>query len=160
VNDHKPHGDTVVIEFPVLRTRRQRVRDFGLTALMWGAFIYIWQPLISLGAWLIGYQFAYDALLRAGGLEGLQKVAVGYGIGVLVIFAVIFGWSMSQRIRFRGKDRRGAAAPVSDAALADKWSLAPQEVDALRSANYIRLDLDEAGNIEGLEALSSVSEVA
>ena len=36
--------------------RRNRARDTVLTLLMWGIYIYLWIPLITMAAWLLGFE--------------------------------------------------------------------------------------------------------
>ena len=68
-----------------MATNKLRARDAVLTSLMWFIYAYLWLPLISLGAWIIGIDFAYDSLIAAGGLSGLSKFCVGTGLPHLLL---------------------------------------------------------------------------
>ena len=48
------------IAAPHLLTRRHRARDTLLTAIMWALYLYLWLPALSLVAWILGIEFAYD----------------------------------------------------------------------------------------------------
>ena len=102
------------INMPKLLPRRRRVADAVLTALMWAFYSYLWAPLISLVAWLLGFEFAYDVLVRAGGLELLKDVILFYGTTVTIIFIVVSGWSIINRSRFAHRNRRKAIQTVTE----------------------------------------------
>ena len=46
------------INAPELLSRRRRMGDAFITGLMWIIYSYLWAPLVSLIAWLLGFEFA------------------------------------------------------------------------------------------------------
>ena len=80
----KAVNDDIYINEPQLMSRRQRIGDAMATGLMWALYSYLWAPLVSLVEWLLGFEFAYDVMVRAGGLHVLEEVMYFYG---LMIFA-------------------------------------------------------------------------
>jgi biofilm PGA synthesis protein PgaD len=85
---------------------------------MWLVYSYLWAPLISLVAWLLGFEFAYDVMVRAGGFETLKEVIWFYLIVVAIIFVVVAGWSTINRRRFARHDRRQTIDSVPDTEIA------------------------------------------
>ena len=65
-----PSGE-LHINKPELLSRRRRMGDAFVTGLMWMLYSYLWAPLISLVAWALGFEFAYDVLIRSGGAYAL-----------------------------------------------------------------------------------------
>ena len=112
------------INVPELLTRRRRLSDAFVTGLMWVVYTYLWAPLLSLIAWILGFEFAYDVMIRAGGIVGLKRVLVWYGIMLACICIVVTGWSMLNRLRFSGRERRKGAEIVDDSALASAFGVA------------------------------------
>lgn len=136
------------IHAPQLLGRLQRVRDTLLTGAMWAVYAYLWLPLISLLAWLVGVDFAYDAMVRAGGIVALQKMLQYYAAGGIVIFVIIAAWSTSQRIRFRGKSRRSGAPQVSDEMMRRYWDIDEETLARLRKGRVAVITHDGQGRID------------
>jgi biofilm PGA synthesis protein PgaD len=105
--------ETLHIESPESVPRRRRIADAVITAFMWAVYSYLWAPLISLVAWLLGFEFAYDVMVRAGGFEILKDILWFYSVMVACIFVVVASWSMINRRRFANDNRRKAIEPVT-----------------------------------------------
>jgi biofilm PGA synthesis protein PgaD len=142
----------VLIDSPELLSRRHRVTDAVITGLMWVVYSYLWAPLISLVAWLLGFEFAYDVMIRAGGLETFKEVIGFYSIVVAVIFVVVASWSMINRRRFAGKDRRTEIESLSDQEIAAYFGIQDEQLTALRGSRVSRIKVNEEGQIESVEA--------
>ena len=146
--------ENVEINAPERMTRAERVRDTVLTAMLWGFYLYLWAPLVSLFAWLLGVELAYDVMVRAGGLRGLQSEALGYLIVIMLIFAVVTAWSLGNRLRFRGahdrRKRRNEA--ISDTDIARYFEVTPAQLKRLRAGS--RLDITFRDGARGGSALS------
>jgi biofilm PGA synthesis protein PgaD len=133
------------IHAPELMSRRLRARDTVFTTLMWGVYAYLWLPIISLGAWLMGIDFAYEVMVRAGGADGLTRILAWYGLAAVVIIALVTGWSATQRIRFRGNNRRGLVPVVETAALQASSGLPAEAFTALRRERRVCVQADADG---------------
>lgn len=145
-------GDSLHIDSPRLVSRRRRAADALFTGFMWVVYSYLWAPLISLLAWLLGFEFAYDVMVRAGGFEVFKQVIGIYLIMVACIFVVVAGWSTINRRRFGPRERRHAIEPVSDAEIAAYFGIANAQVKALRDARVSRVRVNDEGQIESVEA--------
>ncbi len=142
------------IEAPELLSKRRRLTDALITGLMWALYSYLWAPLVSLVAWLLGAEFAYDVMVRAGGIHALKDVMWFYLVMLLCIFVVVTAWSLVNRLRFAGKDRRKARRVVTSAELAAYYSLDTEQWANLREARVVRMSVDEAGVIENIVPLA------
>jgi biofilm PGA synthesis protein PgaD len=130
----------ICIDAPDLLTAKERARDTLMTAGMWGAYLYLWVPLISLGAWLLGFEFAYDVMARAGGARDLAHVLKMFGVAIALIFLVVTVWSYSNRVRYRGHNRRHAGSAVPDESLAEYFGVEGRALDRLRSTRRVEID--------------------
>lgn len=148
------------IDAPHLLTRKHRARDTLLTALMWALYFYLWLPALSLVAWLLGIEFAYDVMVRAGGAQSLARELSWYGLILLIIFFVITGWSASQHMRFAGKNRRAATARISDAALHQASGLTEECFTRLRDHRCLIVSFDDSGTLQSVDANSGANQVA
>ncbi|HVY63504.1 MAG TPA: poly-beta-1,6-N-acetyl-D-glucosamine biosynthesis protein PgaD [Gammaproteobacteria bacterium] len=136
------------IDAPDLLTPKQRVRDTLMTAGMWGAYLYLWVPLISLFAWLLGFEFAYDVMVRAGGARDLVHVLKMFGVAIALIFVVVTAWSYSNRARYRGRNRRHAGPVVPDESMARHFGMEAAALEQLRSARRVAVDFAADGRPE------------
>ena len=140
------------INMPTLLPRRRRVADAILTALMWAFYSYLWAPLISLVAWLLGFEFAYDVLVRAGGLELLRDVILFYGTMVALIFIVVSGWSAVNRSRFADHNRRKAIRVVTEEEISDYFGLEAEQLATMRDSQIVHVELGEVGDIQTVKS--------
>jgi biofilm PGA synthesis protein PgaD len=150
----------VTIDAPHLLTRKHRVRDTLLTAIIWALYFYLWLPALSLVAWLLGIEFAYDVMVRAGGVQSLSRALPWYGLVVLIIFIVITGWSASQHMRFAGKNRRAATARISDAALHQASGLTEESFGRLRDHRFVSVSFDDSGTLQSVADNTGETQVA
>jgi biofilm PGA synthesis protein PgaD len=135
----------ICIDAPDLLTAKQRARDTLMTAGMWGAYLYLWVPLISLAAWLLGFQFAYDVMVRAGGARDLAHALKVFGVAIALIFLVVIVWSYSNRARYRGHNRRHAGPAVPDESLAEYFGVDARALNELRTTRRVEIDFATDG---------------
>ena len=143
---------------PHLLSQRRRVGDTIVTGLMWILYSYLWVPFISLLAWLLGLEFGYDVMVRAGGVNALKEVLWWYGIVLASIFVVVTVWSAINRRRFADHDRRHSGQDVSDSETAEYFALQQGELQEMRTARIMSLSFDARGGIEQVDALENGSE--
>lgn len=133
------------IQVPELLSAPERARDTIFTALMWGVYLYLWVPLVSLFAWLLGFEFAYDVMIRTGGARGLDKVLVTYAASVVIILAVVSVWSIGNRLRYGGLSRRRAVNEITLGPMAEFFGVEPAGAARLRALKLASIEFDEEG---------------
>ena len=137
--------DRVYIDAPELMTAPERTRDTLFTAIMWLVYLYLWVPLASLFAWLLGFEFAYDVMIRAGRARDLGGVLLVYGVIVIVIAATVAFWSLGNRLRYGKLTRRVAHSAVTTDEMADYFNVDLEQVEKLRSAKLASITFDSDG---------------
>ncbi len=140
-------GDIIINARNVL-SRRVRNRDRLLTTLMWGLYAYLWLPLVSLGAWYLGVQFAYDLVLRAGGPESLWNLLFWFTVILLTTALVVIVWSRIQRARFAGKERRVNSPVLTAEEEMAYWDIDAATLDHYRSEARLVVRFTEDGRLE------------
>jgi biofilm PGA synthesis protein PgaD len=135
----------VYIDAPEALTRRQRTLFAVITALMWGAYAYLWLPLLSLFLWGFGIELAYDAMIRAGGAGALRTALFWYAVMLVDVIVTVAIWSQLNKWRFANRNRRTAHPKVADAAMAGYFGITTDELARLRAAHRIELDIDVHG---------------
>lgn len=132
-------------EAPDQLTRQERARDTIITAVLWAVYLYLWVPLVSLLAWALGFEFAYDVMVRAGGASDLLPILLDYLVVVSIIFSAFTLWSLSNRLRFKHLKRRGRRDPVPDEALADYFGVPVSQIATMRAKQIQTVLVDENG---------------
>jgi len=122
---------------------------------MWSLYAYLWTPLVSLLAWWAGLDIAYESMIEDGGFQGLLVVLRWYLVSITLIFIIIAAWSTSNRRRFRNKERRLAAPPVTDQEMMLHFGVESGQLETMRTASVMSINLDETGNISAISAAST-----
>jgi biofilm PGA synthesis protein PgaD len=135
----------VCIDSPELLSAKERARDTLMTAGMWGAYLYLWVPLVSLGAWLLGFEFAYDVMVRAGGAADLVHVLVFFVMTIASTLSIVAVWSYSNRRRYRGRNRRHMRPEVADEAVAGYFGVDERGLQTVRTARRVEIDFAADG---------------
>lgn len=130
---------------PEEMTRKERARDTLITAVLWAVYLYLWVPLVSLLAWAMGFEFAYDVMVRSGGAQDLLPILLEYLVVVSIIFSAFTIWSVSNRLRFRDLNRRARRAPVRDEALSEYFAIPVSQIASMRSRQVIHVSVGEDG---------------
>ncbi len=141
----------VCIHAPELLTRRERTRDRFATGIMWVLYAYLWLPAISLAAWVLGFEFAYDVLVRAGGFAHLKTLLYWYGLTIATIFVAFGGWSFSNRRRFAGNDRRRQLNPVTNEGLAEFFRISEDDLAVMHRGRTLSVGFNSYGAICEIE---------
>jgi biofilm PGA synthesis protein PgaD len=142
------------IDAPEMLTAPERTRDTLFTAIMWAIYLYLWVPLLSMLAWLLGFEFAYDVMIRTGGIRELGGILVAYGVIVTVIFATVAFWSLSNRVRYGKLKRRKKGPCVTTAEIAEYFDVDECATETLRRSTTAAIEFDDEGRplIQRLEA--------
>lgn len=133
------------IDAPEALTRRQRTMSTIVTGIMWAAYAYLWLPLISLFAWGLGFELAYDAMMRAGGAGALRTALFWYAVMLADVIVTVAIWSRINKWRFANRNRRTAHAPVADRSLADYFGVSLADLARLRAAQRVEIEIDGSG---------------
>lgn len=144
-----------IIDVPHLLSQSRRRNEAAFTAIMWSLYAYLWTPLISLLAWWAGLDIAYASMIEDGGLQGLLFVLRWYIVSITLIFIIIAAWSSNNRRRFRNKERRSFVPPVSDQELMFHFGVESGQLEMMRTASVMSINLDETGNISSISAAST-----
>ena len=130
--------------------RRQQTRDTVLTLLMWGIYAYLWVPLITLGAWLVGFERFYEIMITFGGFEVVLDLLDWYALIILTIAVCIISWAGINYSRFHNRERRYAAPVTRATEISEFFGIAETEVDRIRTTKRLLIELDELGCVSNI----------
>ena len=138
-------GDDLHIDAPELLTAPERARDTVFTALMWVFYLYLWVPLVSLFAWWLGFEFAYDVMIRSGGSAELRNVLLFYVVVIATIFTTVATWSLLNLLRYGKLSRRQPHETTTTDEIAQHFGLDDGAVDILRNSRSVAIEFDDGG---------------
>ncbi|AWH38184.1 poly-beta-1,6-N-acetyl-D-glucosamine biosynthesis protein PgaD [Stenotrophomonas sp. ZAC14D1_NAIMI4_6] len=131
-----------VIVRPERLARQQRALQRAATLLAWSGYAWLWVPLVTLVAWVLGLQAGWDRLY-------LQRNAVDpFILAALPIIALLcglllIGWAEYNRARFADADRRLRRSDVADAAVRERLQAPAQVMHTLRRHRVVTVRMDE-----------------
>lgn len=137
----------MIINKPSLQTLRQRFGYSFLTVLFWMFWFYLWLPLISIVAWLVGIEIFYQEMIVAGGHRAFFELVGFYSQVVLSITVVFLGWAGYNLFRFRGKKRRKGSKVIEMTEIAGRFSVDAGQLMTWRRAKRLVIHHDAHGTI-------------
>lgn len=141
--------DTYIVSIEP-KDRRHQTRDTVLTLLMWAVYVYLWVPLITLGAWLVGFERFYEIMITFGGFDVVLDLVGWYAFIIITIAACIISWAGINYSRFHDKERRYAAPMTKAREISEFFGIAETEIDRVRSSKRLRIELDELACISDI----------
>ena len=138
--------DTYIISIKPI-DRRNQARDTVLTLLMWGIYIYLWIPLITLAAWLLGFEHFYEIMITYGGFEVVLELLDWYALVLILISVCIVSWSGINYYRFHNRERRYAVPVTRAQKISEFFGLSDAEVERIQTSRRLLIELDELGCI-------------
>ncbi len=142
----------LIIETPSLQSLRQRYAYALLTLAFWVLWFYLWIPVISLVAWLLGVKAFYREMIFLDGLHEQQELLIWYGLTIAIVGICYISWALYNQFRFRGRERRLTPPVVTVEELAGDFDLDPALVSTLQEAKRIRIVHDEQGRIRRIRS--------
>ena len=130
-----------IIDRPERQGRGRRTLFTVLTGTAWLVYFYLWLPLITLVAWVLGVHTAYGRLyLQQNAVDPFLLLALP--VIALVCAVLLLVWAEYNRARFQGEDRRKAVASIDDDAVAVALGADAATAAALRGGRNMALALD------------------
>ena len=125
------------------RVSRVRHTVLGaITAVLWVFYAYLWVPLLTLLAWLLGIHTAYQRLyLQQNAIDPF--VLASLPVIALICAVLLIGWAEYNRLRFTDADERRRRGDVKEAAVDDKLGAGHELGEMLRHHRVVSVTLDE-----------------
>lgn len=146
-----PNGDDLIIERPDLQGWPLVLGSRLVTAAMWGLYVYLWLPLLTLLAWTIGIDAAYEQMVTLGGYQIAAELWVFFATVILIMGGLLLGWARVNFYRFRGPDRRQLPGLTDATRMATEFGLAPGQLSTLHACRRARLDHHPDGSLRSVE---------
>lgn len=119
----QPKGFELIINRPHHMAKSRRFADAGLTLVFWVLLLYLWQPLISIIAWVFKSKIFYNHMIVLGGIYELAQLALFYTIIILLLGGSLLVWAKVNQFRFRGKEKRKSIENVGIEKEAERYGV-------------------------------------
>jgi len=142
----------LIIERPDLQSLRQWYAYAILTLLFWILWFYLWIPLVSLVAWLFGFQLFYQQMIVLEGLRGVLDLAGWYGLVIALLGSSLLCWALYNQLRFRGREKRHHQEKIKAPELAAFHHIDPALIPRIQQAKRIVIIHDAHGHIQAIKS--------
>lgn len=120
-----------IINRPHRQPPLQRTLFTLITMVAWTLWISLWLPVLTLIAWLLGLESAYEKLGLMHPAHAANDLSIVLSIA-LVCMLLMGSWSQYNRLRFAGKQRRRGNRAL------DIEEMAPALSASLETAKQLR----------------------
>jgi biofilm PGA synthesis protein PgaD len=103
----------LILNMPDLVARHTKIGSSVFTVVFWGIFVYLWMPLITVVAWMLGLYHSYGELTYVRELSNLEHLAFIYAMIVLALGSSLLLWALQEYLRFRNVNRRREPVAVA-----------------------------------------------
>lgn len=134
-----------IINHPHLQPMAQRTLYSLVTLAAWSLWVYLFLPLISLGAWYLGIEWFGRYLLGPTADRYLWSLAL-YAAVIAGLGLSIVAWSRYNHWRF-GTRRRRPPPPIPAVMLRERFVVGERDLEAIHAASVMTLHLDEHGQV-------------
>lgn len=149
MNNH--NGDELIIERPDLQSWPLVLGSRLVTGAMWGLYVYLWLPLLTLLGWALGIDSAYEQMVKLGGYQIVLGLWLFFAAVILIMGGLLLGWARVNFYRFRGPDRRQLPGLTDGALMAADFGLEAHQQSTLHSCRRARLDHHPDGSLRRVE---------
>ena len=132
----------------------QKLTAVGITLLFWAAWLYLWQPLISLLAWWLNIKLFYNHMIILGGYQAFLDVALFYLTVILFLGGGLIVWARINLWRFKGKKARNFSGIVDNKEISKFIGVNEQQLNKLQTSKNVKILLSETGDIDSLVTLT------
>lgn len=130
-----------LIEKPERISRARRTVGGAVTAAGWLVYAWLWVPLLTFLAWLVGIRTAWQRLyLEQNAVDPFVLAALP--VIALLCGLLLIGWAEYNRVRFAKADQRRRRNDVDEEAVTDRLGAPAEVAEMLRSERVVTVSLD------------------
>lgn len=145
-----------IIQQPTLQQARKRYAYSLVTMFAWGVWVYVWLPLVSLAAWLLGFRQTWVHVFLSDN-PSLETLLSYLGVTLLLGGGLIL-WGRYNLHRFRGIDRRKATERAGTGEFTVRFDLPAEGVYGLRRSQRVAVRVAPDGTATELHLRKSMDD--
>ncbi len=144
-------GNPLIIEHPEWQSMRQKTIYGGITLGFWAIWGYLFSPILSAIAWLLGLEIAYENMIGLGGYKGFLQLIADYLFVIFILGGSLLLWAFYNYCRFHGHEQRHAHSPVDIDTLSFSFGVEPSLIKKCHTHNKMTVFHDVQGRIISIE---------
>jgi len=144
------YPEKLIINRPDLKSIPLIFGERVLTLLFWGFWFYLWLPLISVIAWLLGFKILYSHIMELGGLEEFFVQLNILTVGIFAASGILALWSFYNLKRYGTYNRRNKVYYTDLHGLASHLSITTQDLQRIQQAKIVYCSFNEQGDIRAI----------
>jgi len=144
----------LILNKPHLVAPLTKVVSALVTIVFWGFFVYLWWPLLTLVAGMLGYH-TINELSYAADMFNVRHLTVSYALIVMALSGSLLLWAAVEYFRFRNLNRRRWPSAVALADLASYSSLQESDLQQLQTERRMVAHHDDHGGVMQFEGAHS-----
>ncbi len=149
------YPECLIINRPDLKSMPLVLGEGLITLLFWGFWFYLWLPIISLLAWIVGFKVMYRQLILLGGFDGFIRQLNIFTFGVVLVSGAIAAWSFYNLKRYGTYRRRQHVQKTDMHRLAAALNLSNRELVDIQNAKRVVFSFNEDDSIKEIHPLPS-----
>ena len=146
----QPYPDCLIINKPNLKNMPLLFGEGILTILFWGVWFYLWLPIISMVAWLLGFSFFYRHMVELGGFSGFIKFLDVFLSGIFFLCGSLYVWSLYNRRRYGTYHRRNIILMTDMNKMADFINITSEKLQKTQMAKRVSFSFSEDNSVNGV----------
>jgi len=148
------YPEELIINRPELKSRALRLGEGFVTVIFWGFWFYLWLPLVSVFAWMIGFRILYVHMIELGGFNGFLQQLHVFTSSIALLSGALACWSFYNLKRYGGLQRRNHTLLTDMEQMERDFSLTENELGAIQSAGNIVITFDKDHKMREIDFLS------
>ena len=136
---------SLIIDVPEVQSRTRKFSYTMVTLVFWSIYFYMWLPLISLLAWVLGFRFFYQHMIVLGGYQGFLADAKLYFMVILSLSTIFIVWAKINLYRFNDVERRKGHQPITQTNQAEYYHLDENDIKNWQGLSHMVIHHDENG---------------
>jgi biofilm PGA synthesis protein PgaD len=145
------YPENLIINRPDLKSKPLIFGERILTLIFWGFWFYLWLPLISVVAWLLGFRILYSHIIELGGLDEFLVQINIFSSGIFAASGILALWSFYNLKRYGAYNRRNKVYYTDLHGLASHLSIAATELKTIQQAKTLHFSFNKQGEISTIE---------
>ena len=154
LREDKGLADDVLIILPNKVTASHKLLALGLTLFFWGAMLWLWSPLITLGLSFFEIPFFYNQLLMMREEPQLLEATWYYLLLIVPMVATLLLWAKFNQYTARRKAQAPLAIGLTVENMAEHYAQDVVKVRQWQEHTQMVVDVAANGRIEGVHTAS------
>ena len=151
------YPDCLIVDRPDLKSPSLVMGERIITVLFWSFWFYLWLPLISVLAWLVGIKFLYRQMVELGGFAGFLEQINVFASGLALVCSAVASWSYYNYARYAHCTRRSKILEIDREKLAESLSVAEERLSEIQLAKRIVYSFGEDDSIQDIATSDALS---